>query len=45
MQLQKVTKLGKFAVKILIYCIKTLLELLLSKLAHGVVGGVVVNVR
>ena len=44
MQLQKVPKLGQFAIQVLINCIKALLKLLLGQLANGVMCRVVVNI-
>lgn len=45
MKLQEVTKLGQFTIEILVNSVETLLELLLRKLAYGVVRGIVVHVR
>jgi len=39
-----VSKLGQFTIQILIYSIKSFLELLLSELAHRVVRGVMVHI-
>jgi hypothetical protein len=44
MELKKVTKLCKLAIQIFVHGVETLLQLALSLLADGVVGGVVVNV-
>lgn len=45
MQLQEMTKLRQLAIQILIYRIKTVLQLLWGQLAHWVMSGVVVHVR
>ena len=44
MKLQEMTELRQFAVKVFVYCVKALLQLLLRQLAHWVVRGVVVDV-
>jgi hypothetical protein len=44
MKLQKVSELGKLAVKVFVDCIEAFLEFLLCELADGVVRGVVVNI-
>lgn len=44
MQLQKVPKLCQFAIQVLVYCVKPLLQLLLRQFAHRVVRRVVIYV-
>jgi hypothetical protein len=43
-QLQKMSKLCKFAIEIFVNGVKPLLQFLFRQFANGVVGGVVVNV-
>ena len=45
MKLQKVTKLRKLAVEVLVHSVKALLQLLLGQLADGIMCGVVVYIR
>jgi hypothetical protein len=45
MQFEKVSKLGKFTVQILVNGVKSFLELLLGELADGIVCGIVIDIR